>query len=80
MTALRVIQSVEPLLEAQVKHARRRGFEEIRIPIGRAVSVMNELRRLKAQIIHEGRQRAFRKDIVEIDRICGRLDHLLKDL
>lgn len=80
MTALRVIQSVEPLLETQIRHARRNGSEEIRIPVGRAVSVMNELRRLKSQIVRERRQRAFQKEIVEIDRICGRLDHLLKDL
>lgn len=63
MTALRVIQSVEPLLEAQVKHARRHGFEEIRIPIGRAVSVMNELRRLEDTIRREQRPRAFMRDI-----------------
>lgn len=80
MTALRVIQSVEPLLETQIKTARRHGFEEIRIPIGRAITVMNELRSLKAQIVREKRQQAFQKEIAGIDRICERLDHLIKDL
>lgn len=80
MTALRVIQSVEPLLETQIKTARRHGFEEIRIPIGRAITVMNELRGLKKTIQRERRQKEFRKEIRNIDHICGQLDRLLKSL
>jgi hypothetical protein len=63
MTALRVINSVEPLLEAHVKMARRHGFEEIRIPVARAVSVMNELRRLRETVRREQRPRPFMRDI-----------------
>ena len=63
MTALRVIQSVEPLLDTQIKAARRNGFEEIRIPIGRAISVMNDLRRLKDAVRKERRPRVFMRDI-----------------
>lgn len=80
MTALRVINSVEPLLEAHVKMARRHGFEEIRIPVARAVSVMNELRGLKKTIQRERRQKEFRKEIRNIDHICGQMDRLLKSL
>lgn len=47
MTAARVIASVEPLLAAQIRLARRCGADEIRIPIGRAVSVMHELQHLR---------------------------------
>ncbi|NBW08671.1 MAG: hypothetical protein EBR82_11660 [Caulobacteraceae bacterium] len=47
MTAARVIASVEPLLAAQIRLARRCGADEIRIPIGRAIGVMHELQHLR---------------------------------
>ena len=56
MTALRVIQSVEPLLSAHVNNARRHGLDEIRIPIGRAISVMHELQHLRDTLRREQRK------------------------
>lgn len=55
MTAARVIASVEPLLSAHVKSARRHGLDEIRIPIGRAISIMHELQHLRDTIRREQR-------------------------
>ena len=55
MTALRVIQSVEPLLATQLRAARRHGLDEIRIPIGRAISVMHELQHLRDTLRREQR-------------------------
>lgn len=56
MTAARVIASVEPLLSAHVKSARRHGLDEIRIPIGRAISVMHELQHLRDTLQREQRK------------------------
>jgi cell division protein ZapA (FtsZ GTPase activity inhibitor) len=60
MTAARVIASVEPLLAAHVKMARRHGLDEIRIPIARAIGVMHELQHLRDTVRREQR---FRRDI-----------------
>ena len=61
MTAARVIASVEPLLSAHVKNARRHGLDEIRIPLARAVSVIHELQHLRDTIRRE--QRPAMRDI-----------------
>ena len=58
MTAARVIASVEPLLSAHVKSARRHGLDEIRIPLARAVSVMHELQHLRDTIRREQRNQS----------------------
>ena len=60
MTADRVIASVEPLLAAQIRLARRHGLDEIRIPIGRAIGVMHELQHLRDT---ERRERRIVRDI-----------------
>lgn len=58
MKAERVIASVEPLLQVAIKHARCVGAEEIRIPIGRAISVMHELQHLRDTVRREAKQTA----------------------
>lgn len=55
MTAARVIASVEPLLAAHVKMARRHGLDEIRIPLARAIGVMHELQHLRDTVRRERR-------------------------
>lgn len=55
MTAARLIASVEPLLSAHVKSARRHGLDEIRIPLARAVSVIHELQHLRDTLRREQR-------------------------
>jgi hypothetical protein len=60
MTAARVIASVEPLLAAHVKMARRHGLDEIRIPLARAIGVMHELQHLRDS---DRRAQRFRRDI-----------------
>lgn len=55
MTAQRVINSVEPLLACQIKQARKYGWEEITIPIGRAISVMHDLQHLRDTVRRENR-------------------------
>ena len=55
MTAARVIASVEPLLQVAIKHARCVGTDEVRIPIGRAISVMHQLQHLRDTIRREQR-------------------------
>lgn len=61
MTALRVIQSVEPLLATQLRAARRHGLDEITIPVGRAVNIMRELQYLRDTLQRE--QRPTMRDI-----------------
>jgi len=61
MTAQRVIASVEPLLAAHIKQARRHGMTEIHIPLARAITVMHELQHLRDSVKRE--QRAIMRDI-----------------
>jgi len=58
MKAERVIAAVEPLLQVAIKHARCVGAEEIRIPIGRAITIMHELQLLRDTIRREAKQSA----------------------
>lgn len=58
MKTERVIAAVEPLLQVAIKHARCVGADEIRIPIGRAISVMHELQHLRDTIRREAKQTA----------------------
>lgn len=56
MTALRVIQSVEPLLSTQLRAARRHRLDEITIPVGRVVTILHELQHLRDTMQREQRK------------------------
>jgi hypothetical protein len=62
MTAQRVIASVEPLLASQIKQARRNGFDEITIPLGRAINIMQDLQLLKDTQKRERQILSIRKE------------------
>lgn len=62
MTAERVIASVEPLLAAHIKMAKRHGLESINIPLARAISVMHELQHLRDSIRKEHRNIVAQKE------------------
>jgi hypothetical protein len=62
MTAQRVIAAVAPLLECQIRQAKRNGFDEIRIPLGRAITIMNDLQHLKDTTKRERQILSVRKE------------------
>jgi hypothetical protein len=62
MTAQRVIAAVEPLLSFQIKQARQYGLDEIRIPLGRAITIMQDLQHLKDTTRRERQILAVRKE------------------
>ncbi len=57
MNARYVINAVRPLLEVQVRAARRNGAEEIRIPIGRAIGILHDLQILEDKMRREAGQK-----------------------
>jgi cell division protein ZapA (FtsZ GTPase activity inhibitor) len=62
MTAQRVIAAVEPLLDFQIKQARRHGLDEITIPLGRAINIMHDLQHLKDTVKRERQVLSVRKE------------------
>jgi hypothetical protein len=62
MTAQRVIAAVEPLLATQIKQAKKFSFDEITIPLGRAISIMHDLQHLKDTQRRERQILSIRKE------------------